>query len=283
VARRRDHGGVLTAQAGSLPPGPAGSVPDDLRPDDPRQIGSYTLLARLGLGAIGPVYLGRSPGGRSVRVQVVDPGLARDPAFRLRFARDVEAASRVGGAFTAPVIDADPDAPLPWLVTGIAGGPSLAEVVGRYGPLPVPSVLSLAAGLAAGLRAVHGAGLVHGGLDPASVLLAPDGPRLTGFGLSQAAGYARLVTGAGAGVPGFTPPEQVPGEPAGPAADIFALGAVLTFAATGQPPSGAGYFGDGLGRLPGELRPPVEWCLAGNPASRPTAEQFLAALAAEHP
>ena len=128
---------------------------DELRADDPRQIGSYTLLARLGSGGMGQVYFGRSLGGRDVAVKVIHADLARDQSFRLRFAREVETARRVGGAFTAPVIDADPEAPVPWLVTAYVNGLSLAAAVGRHGPLPLSSVLVLAAGLAEGLSAVH--------------------------------------------------------------------------------------------------------------------------------
>jgi eukaryotic-like serine/threonine-protein kinase len=289
---RRLNGGAQTGSANSFPPYAGGSlfppnaavsVLDAVRPDDLRQAGSYTLLSRLSSAGIGPVYLGRSPDGRSVVVRVVGPGLASDPGFRLRFAREVETASRVASPFTVPVIDADPDAPLPWLVTGHVPGPSLAEMVGRYGSLPVSSVLTLAAGLAAGLRAIHAAGIVHGDLKPANVLLVQDGPRLTGFGFAQAAGYARLTAGLGLAAAGFTPPGQGPGEPATAGGDIFALGAVLTFAATGQAPSGAGLAGADPGRVPGELRPLVEWCLAGNPADRPRADHFLSYLLGAHP
>lgn len=163
---------------------------------------------------------------------------------------------------------------------GYAGpGPSLAEMVGRYGPLPVGSVLTLAAGLAAALRAIHGAGVVHGDLQPGCVLLAPDGPRITG--ISQAAGYPRPA--AAPAPAGFTPPERVAGGPAGPPGDIFGLGAVLVYAATARPPLEVRFFAADPGGIPGELRPLVERCLAGNPADRPSAEQFLAYLAAAHP
>ena len=281
--RRLNGGGAPADGTDSIAAGPAAGNVNALGPGDPRQVGSYILLERLGQGALGPVYLGRSPGGRSVAVKVVHPGLAGDPGFRLRFAREVETASRAGAAFTVPVIDADPDAPLPWLVTGYVPGPSLAEVVGRHGPLPVPAVLVLAAGLATGLRAIHAAGVVHGDLEPTSVLLAQDGPRLAGFGFWQAKAYARLVTGLAPEAGGFAPSGQAPGQSAGPAGDIYALGAVLAFAATGQSPSWALHPGAGAGSLPEELRQLIGWCLAGDPAARPTADQFLAGLAAAHP
>ena len=267
---------------------------DELRADDPRQIGGYTLFARLGSGGMGQVYFGRSLGGRDVAVKVIRADLARDQSFRLRFAREVEAARRVGGAFTAPVIDADPEAPVPWLVTAYVNGLSLAAAVGRHGPLPLSSVLVLAAGLAEGLSAVHRVGIVHRDLKPANVLLAEDGPRLIDFGISQAADFAQITsTGVAVGTPGFMSPEQILGDPVGPGSDIFTMGAVLAFAATGEEPFGAGpadvrnqralFLAPRLDGLPGDLRSLVERCMARNPADRPTASQFLADLVAAHP
>jgi serine/threonine protein kinase len=267
---------------------------DELRADDPQRIGSYTLLARLGSGGMGQVYFGRSLGGRDVAVKVIHAELARDQSFRLRFAREVETARRVGGAFTAPVIDADPDAPVPWLVTAYVNGPSLADAVGRHGPLPLSSVLVLAAGLAEGLSAVHRVGVIHRDLKPANVLLAQDGPRLIDFGISQAADLAQITsTGIAVGTPGFMAPEQIVGDPVGPACDIFTMGAVVAFAATGEQPFGFGpadvrnqralFLAPRLDKLPADLKPLVEQCMAKNPADRPSAKQFLADLVAAHP
>ena len=267
---------------------------EELQADDPRQIGRYTLFARLGSGGMGQVYFGRSLGGRDVAVKVIHADLARDQSFRLRFAREVETARRVGGAFTAPVIDADPEAPIPWLVTGYVNGPSLADAIERHGPLPLDSVLALAAGLAEGLSAVHGVGVIHRDLKPANVLLARDGPRLIDFGISQAADFAQITsTGVAVGTPGFMSPEQIRGDPVGPSSDVFTMGAVLAFAATGEQPFGTGppdvrnqrvlYLAPRLDNLPGELRPLVERCMASDPADRPTADQFLADLVAAHP
>jgi hypothetical protein len=267
---------------------------EGLHADDPLQIGPYLLLGRLGAGGMGQVFLGRSPGGRRVAVKVIRTGLAEDPGFRARFAREVAAACRVSGAFTAPVIDADPTAPLPWLVTGFVNGPSLAEAVHEHGALPVDSVLALAAGLAEGLGAVHAAGVVHRDLKPSNVLLAADGPRVIDFGISRAVDATAMTqTGAVIGSPAFMSPEQFEGGAVGPASDVFSLGAVLAFAATGEAPFGHGepavlmyrvvHGTPRLDRLPGPVRPLVDRCLAKDPGQRPTAAQFLAELTAAHP
>src|SRR5262252_3371017 len=190
---------------------------------------------------MGRVFLGQSPGGRLVAVKLIRPELAADPEFRARFAREVAAARHVSGMFTAAVVDADPEGPQPWLVTAYVPGPSLSAAVGRHGPLPVSSVLTLAAGLAEGLGAVHAAGMVHRDLKPSNVLLASDGPRIIDFGIARALDAPALTqTGGVLGSPEFMSPEQALGRPAGPASDIFSLGAVVTYAATGASP-----FGDG--------------------------------------
>jgi serine/threonine protein kinase len=267
---------------------------DELQAGDPQQVGGYTLLARLGSGGMGQVYFGRSAGGRHVAVKVIRPDLAKDRSFRLRFAREVEAARRVSGAFTAPVIDADPDASIPWLVTDYVHGPSLAEAVGEYGALPLFSVLALAARLAEGLSAVHAAGVIHRDLKPANVLLAEDGPRLIDFGISQAADFAQITSATSVlGTPGFIAPELITGELVKPSSDIFTMGAVLAYAATGELPFGGGppdartlrvlYVAPDLDHVPGELRPLVERCMDKDPANRPSAKQFLADLIAAHP
>src|SRR5580692_12445965 len=195
---------------------------DALQPDDPRQVGRYRLLRRLGTGGMGRVFLGHSPGGRLVAVKLIRAELADDPGFRLRFAQEVAAARRVGGIFTAPVVDADPDGPQPWLVTAYVDGPSLAEAVVAQGPMPVDSVLILAAGLAEGLGAVHAAGVVHRDLKPSNVLLAADGPRVIDFGISRAVDATHLTrTGMIIGSPAFMSPEQVEGSAVGPTSDVF--------------------------------------------------------------
>ena len=198
------------------------------------------LLGRLGSGGMGRVYLARSPGGRMVAVKVIRANLAEDAGFRARFAREVAAARKVGGLFTAQVVDADLDGPVPWLVTAYVPGTSLSDAVEQQGPLPPRSVLALAAGLAEGVSAIHAAGVIHRDLKPSNVLLAQDGPRIIDFGISSAA-EATSLTGTGymIGSPGFMSPEQAEGLTVGPASDIFSLAGVLIYAARGEGPFGS--------------------------------------------
>ena len=200
-----------------------------LTSDQPRTIGPYHLVGQLGHGGLGPVFLGRSPSGATAAVKIIRAELAADPWFRTQFRAEVDAARKVRGAFVAPVVDADPDGDVLWLATEYVVGRSLAETVGERGPLPCGSLVALAAGLAEGLGTVHAAGVVHGNLHPGNVLLAADGPRVADFGIWQAAAASGLPD-AGFGSPGFLSPEQVLGQEAGPASDIFSLGAVLVFA-----------------------------------------------------
>jgi eukaryotic-like serine/threonine-protein kinase len=262
----------------------------ELRPGDPELIGPYRLRGRLGAGGMGRVYLGLSPGGRAVAVKVIRAELAQDPEFRARFRREVSVARTVSGLYTAPVLDADTDGPEPWLATAYVPGPSLADAVTQHGPLPAASVLMLAAGLAEALSAIHGAGIVHRDLKPANVLLAADGPRLIDFGISRAAEASALThTGLVVGSPGFMSPEQAEGRDVGPASDVFSLGAVLAFAATGQGPFGSGstpalvyrvvHNPPDLDLVPDGIRPLVERCLAKDPGLRPTAATLLAGAA----
>ncbi|MCQ9129942.1 serine/threonine-protein kinase, partial [Streptomyces hilarionis] len=264
--------------------------------DEPTTVGPYRLLGRLGSGGMGRVYLGRSAGGRTVAVKIVHPHLALDEEFRARFRREVEAARRVGGAWTAPVLDADPEAAVPWVATGYAAGPSLAAAVASGGgPLPEDSVRVLGAGLAEALATVHALGLVHRDVKPSNVLLTVDGPLLIDFGIARAIdGTASLTsTGVSVGSPGYMAPEQILGRGASGAADVFSLGAVLAFAATGRPPfpgdssaallyrvvHEAPELGAPQGALRGELRAVVEACLAKDPAARPAPAELSARLA----
>jgi hypothetical protein len=259
----------------------------ELQPDDPRVIGPYRLRGVLGTGGMGRVFLGVSAGGRLVAVKVIRADLAADAEFRTRFQREVAVARKVSGQFTAPVIDADLDVPVPWLATAYVAGPSLADAVAGHGPLPVTAVLKLAAGLAEGLSAIHAKGVVHRDLKPANVLLAQDGPRVIDFGISVGAEASALTrTGLVVGSPGFMSPEQAEGREVGPASDIFSLGAVLAFAATGQGPFGAGstpalvyrvvHSPASLEHVPAEVRPLIDRCLAKDPGQRPTARDLLA-------
>jgi DNA-binding beta-propeller fold protein YncE len=261
----------------------------ELQPGDPERVGPYRLIGRLGGGGMGRVFLGRSAGGRQVAVKVIHADLAADPEFRARFRREVDAARKVNGLYTAPLVDADLDGPTPWLATAYVPGPSLADAVAAHGPLPPASVLMLAAGLAESLTAIHAAGVVHRDLKPSTVLLADDGPRVIDFGISPAAEAGTPTRTGPVGWPGFMSPEQAEGRQVGPPSDVFSLGAVLTFAATGHGPSGAGStaalrsdVGDGtpaLDDVPAEIRALVERCLAKDPSQRPTAKDLLAELA----
>ncbi|MFF9857602.1 MULTISPECIES: protein kinase domain-containing protein [Streptomyces] len=261
-----------------------------LEPDDPRTVGEYRLLSRLGLGGMGRVFLGRSPGGRLVAVKVVHAELLRRPEFRDRFRREVQAARMVSGAFTAPVVDADPDAPLPWLVTSYIAGPSLEQAVAERGPFDPQAVLTLAAGLAEALVSIHAAHLVHRDLKPSNVLLAEDGPRVIDFGIVRSVDADSLTgTGHMAGSPGFMSPEQVNGDEVTWASDVFCLGAVLAFAATGANPFGAGPTPALLYRVVHNapdvdavtdpaLRSLIADCLAKDPAHRPAPREILARI-----
>ncbi|MCX4818604.1 serine/threonine protein kinase [Streptomyces sp. NBC_01142] len=270
-----------------------------LDPGEPQTIGAYRLLGRLGAGGMGRVYLGRSAGGRTVAVKVVHPHFALDEEFRARFRREVQAARRVGGEWTAPVLDADPEAPVPWVATGYVAGPSLSRAVAEHGPLPTSAVRVLGAGLAEALAAVHGLELVHRDVKPSNVLLTLDGPRLIDFGIARAWGSPRTEfgggtasltsTGVSVGSPGYMSPEQILGRSITGAADVFSLGAVLAYAATGEAP----FPGDSsaallykvvheepeLGSLEGDLRELVAACLAKSPDARPAPGEIAGRLA----
>jgi serine/threonine protein kinase len=260
-----------------------------LQAGDPQLIGPYRVVRRLGSGGMGHVFLARSPGGRLLAIKVIRAELAGDLEFRTRFRREVAAARSVSGLFTAPVVDADTEAPVPWLATAYIAGSSLADTVTRHGPLPAASVLALAAGLAEGLLAIHSAGLVHRDLKPSNVLMADDGPRVIDFGISRAMEASTVTsTGMVVGSPGFMSPEQAEGLEVGPPSDVFSLGAVLAFAATGEGPFGSGssaaliyrlvHNPPDLDRAPHETRSLIERCLDKEPGRRPGPRQLLAEL-----
>lgn len=267
---------------------------EPLSPEDPRQVGRYRLLARLGSGGMGRVYLAQSDESRPVALKVIRPDLAEQPTFRRRFAREVSASRSVAGPFTAGVVDADPDGAPPWLATAYIPGPSLHEAVQDTGPLSEASVRDLGIGLVHALAAIHAAGVVHRDLKPGNVLLAPDGPRVIDFGISRLVEASALTsTGTTMGSPGYIAPEQVQGHGIGTAADVFSLGAVLVHASTG-----AGPFGEGtahlllyrivheqpyLGAVPDSLRGLVASCLDKDAARRPGLAEVAAALGPARP
>ncbi|MFJ9033905.1 PQQ-binding-like beta-propeller repeat protein [Streptomyces sp. NPDC102274] len=259
---------------------------EDLGAADPRQVGPYTLIGRLGAGGMGSVYLGRSAGGRTVAVKVAQAELAQDPGFRTRFAREVAAARMVSGAFTAAVVDADPRAEVPWMATAFVVGVPLHRAVTTHGPLPEDALRTLTAGLAEALISVHGAGLIHRDLKPANVMLTLDGPRVIDFGISRAAEGTTLTrTGAVIGSVPYMSPEQTLGRALTPASDMFSLGSTVAFAALGSHLYGDGHAA-GVGyrivhtepdieAVPAILRPLIEACLAQDPGARPTPRQVV--------
>ncbi|GGP71671.1 serine/threonine-protein kinase [Saccharothrix coeruleofusca] len=257
-----------------------------LPPNAPQRVGDYALLAALGRGAMGSVYLARSRGGRPIAVKVAKPELADSPQFRERFRREVEMARLVGGFWTATVVDADPDAERPWMATEYVAGPTLQQAVEQFGPLPERAVRRLAGGLAEALVAIHGAGLVHRDLKPSNVLLADDGPRVIDFGIARALEHSALTeAGTVFGTPGYLSPEQVVGAEVGPQSDVFALGSVLVYAATGTGPFGEGatsalvyrvvHQEPDLSRVPPGLVPLIVPCLVREPSHRPTPARLL--------
>src|SRR6266852_4066122 len=275
----------MVPQSGREPP-----ARETLRRWDPERIGPFSLLGRLGAGAMGRVYLGRSAAGRLVAVKTIKIEFAEEAGFRARFAHEVAAARQVSGAFTAPVVAADPEADVPWLATAYVPAPSLSALVRTCGPLPVPAVRWLAAGCAEALESIHGAGLVHRDLKPSNVLVAPDGPKVIDFGVARAAARMGHTTSRGAaGTPAYMAPEQARDtHEASVASDVYSLGATLLFAATGHPPYRGATVMDVLARLaseepdlsglPGELSELITACLHRVPRNRPTSSAMLVQL-----
>ncbi|CAM5513204.1 hypothetical protein GCM10010222_60560 [Streptomyces tanashiensis] len=249
--------------------------------DDPATVATYRLIARLGSGGMGTVYLARTPGGRTVALKTVHARLATDPAFRSRFRLETDAARIIGARHGAAVVDADPLAETPWLATEYVLGPPLDDAVALGGPLPEPTVRALGAALAGALAQLHSSDVVHRDLKPSNVLVTAYGPKIIDFGIARAAGDDHLTrTGAAAGTPAFMSPEQASGEEHTPAGDVFALAGVLVFAATGHGPFGTGSPADLLYRVryaepdltgvPESLLPLLTACFAKDPAARPT-------------
>ncbi|MBL1119842.1 serine/threonine-protein kinase [Streptomyces sp. 110] len=252
-------------------------------------IGPYRVIRELGAGGMGRVHLAASRSGRAVAVKVIRPELAADPDFRRRFKAEVDAARAVGGAFTAPVVDADPEGPRPWLATAYIPGPSLTDAIAAHGPMPEATLRVLGAGLAEALAAIHRAGLIHRDLKPSNILLTADGPRVIDFGISRVVdGTVLTAEGQIIGSPGFMSPEQSTGAELTSASDVFALGAVLAFAATGALPFGTGtphallyratHGEPELAGVPQALLGIVAACLDKDPARRPTVTQLQGCL-----
>ncbi|MFJ7058129.1 bifunctional serine/threonine-protein kinase/ABC transporter substrate-binding protein [Streptomyces microflavus] len=270
---------------------------DALRPGDPARIGGHRLLGRLGAGGMGVVYLGRTEAGALAAIKVILPEHAGDEDFRTRFRREAEAARRVDSPWAVPVTGADTESEKPWLATEFVPGPTLSEVVARCGPLPTRSVQVLGRLLSRALTSVHGAGLVHRDVKPGNVLLTADGPRLIDFGIARAAEATALTaTGLVVGTPGFLPPEQAAGAGAGagPEGDVFSLGCLLAYAATGRPPFGSGAVDALLYRTVHDepdlagvddpaLRALLGECLAKDPAARPAAADLDTRIAEDVP
>ncbi|SFF12986.1 Serine/threonine protein kinase [Actinacidiphila alni] len=264
---------------------------EQLTQHDPRRIGPFEVLARLGAGGMGLVYLARSASGRRVAIKTVRAELAEDQLFRVRFTREVEAARAVSGFYTAAVVDADPRAAVPWLATAYVPAPSLEEIINEAGPMPAQAVRWLAAGIAEALQSIHAAGLVHRDMKPSNVLVVEDGPRVIDFGIASGVSNTRLtMTNVAVGTPAYMSPEQArDSRSVRGASDIFSLGSTLVFAATGHAPfHGANPVetvfmllreGPNLEGLPPELRPLIESCMRMEADRRPTPADLQAQLA----
>lgn len=264
---------------------------DQLTAQDPRRIGPFEVLGRLGAGGMGLVYLARSTSGRRVAIKTVRGELAEDELFRVRFAREIAAAKTVGGFYTAAVVDADADARVPWLATAYVPAPSLEDLVDECGPLPVDAVRWLIAGIAEALQSIHAAGLVHRDLKPSNVLVVEDGPRVIDFGIAAGVSHTRLtMTNVAVGTPAYMSPEQAKdSRSVTGASDVFSLGSLLVFCATGHAPYSGGNPVEtvfkllreqpDLSGLPVELVDLVRACMRPAPEHRPTPAQIQAELA----
>ncbi|MFC8797478.1 serine/threonine-protein kinase [Promicromonospora sp. NPDC057138] len=267
-----------------------------LEPNDPQELGGYPLLGRIGAGGMGVVYLAETRTGRKLALKAILKEFVQDPDFRTRFRREAAAAMKVRGRFLATLIDADPDADQPWLAIEYVEGPSLTAVVQARGPLPEPDVRTMLAGVAEALRSVHAVGIVHRDLKPSNILLGQDGPFVIDFGIAQSSDSTSLTrTGLKVGTPSFMAPEQIRGSGATPAADVWALGAVALYAATGQRAFGEGdttvvYYrvvheDPDLSTCPAWLLPLVQACLSKDPEARPGLQEvldFLNGISAGH-
>ncbi len=268
----------------------SGNPYEPLLPEDPRMIGPYRIMGRLGSGGMGRVYLGQSRSGLLVAVKTVRTDMVGAPGFRARFAREAAAARQVSGVFTAAVVDADAAAAMPWLATAYVAAPSLHLLVRRVGPLPVRAVFWLAAGIAEALESIHRVGLIHRDLKPSNVLVTKDNPKVIDFGLVRTVDTSTQLTQAVIGTPQYMSPEQaLDTSSVTPATDVYSLGATLLYAATGRLP----YLGDtpvnvlaqlltdppDLSGVPAALTELIRRCTQRDPAARPTTNQLLEEIA----
>ncbi|WP_406222940.1 protein kinase domain-containing protein [Streptomyces decoyicus] len=261
-----------------------------LRAGDPAEIGGYPLEARLGSGGMGTVFLARTSSGRPVAIKLIHPQFAADDEFRIRFRQEVAAARQVSGAFTAAVVDAAPEAEQPWMATTYIQGHTLARHIATKGPLSGAELRRLAIGLAEALRDIHRVGVIHRDLKPSNVVLSPEGPRVIDFGISRAVDQQTLtITGRVIGTPPFMSPEQLQApRDVGPRSDVFSLGTLLAYSATGHGPFDAEspylaayqvvHREPSLEDVPVALRTVVESCLAKEPNGRPSADELLVLL-----
>ncbi|ADI03206.1 secreted protein [Streptomyces bingchenggensis BCW-1] len=282
----REVAAILAGGSGatrSTPQSPVRASPvpghQPLLQDDPRRIGRYHLTARLGQGGMGTVYLGRSPGQRLVAVKAIRPEFAADPTFRERFAREIDAARRVGGFHTAPVVDADSRGDLPWLATEYIPGPSLHDVLRQQGALPTRTLLTLAVGIAEALEGIHACGIIHRDLKPSNIIVSSTGPRVIDFGIARALDSTALTrTNHVVGTQGFLAPEQLTGTSITPAADLYAFGMVLCHAAGATPLTDGESLESALSLLPARFVGIITRCLDHNPNGRPTPTEVLEQL-----
>ncbi|MFD0023950.1 serine/threonine protein kinase [Streptomyces sp. NPDC058382] len=267
---------------------------DALRPQDPARIGTYQLLGRLGAGGMGQVYLGRSPGGRLVAVKVIRDEISDRPDALARFRREAATVETVRSVYTAQLIEASLDASPYWLATEYVAGPTLRAAVGAGGPFPADSALRLLAALAEGLAAVHVHGVTHRDLKPHNVILSPQGPQLIDFGIARGLDQSVLTRdGMASGTPGYAAPEVLLRNEAGPAADVFALGATLAYTATGRPPFGTGDAASvsyrtvhediDISGVRTDLAGLIRMCVAKDPAERPGPASVIALCAVDSP
>ncbi|WP_326586353.1 serine/threonine-protein kinase [Streptomyces sp. NBC_01294] len=261
-----------------------------LRAEDPREIAGYRLVARIGEGGMGTVYLSRTRGGQPVALKVIRREYGSAPGFRRRFEQEVQAARRVQGYHVVPVVDHDTTGEQPWLASVFVPGLSLHEALAAHGPLPLPAVLQLVGCTARALTAIHAAGIVHRDLKPGNVLLSDQGPYVIDFGIARAADATQLTASGGVvGTPQFMSPEQALGDPVGPAADVFSLGLIAAVAATGRHPYGeggaltlaaqianTGVRPPRLDLYDDRLRPLLERCLSADPGARVGAGELAA-------